>query len=495
MFQDLRYPALAPCREARHALHMLARAAAVCAVAVTLPAFAATKDEIARIERGLRQPVALAGQESARTLADEMRRLNVPGASIAVIRGGKIAWAQGYGITHAGGPAVTADTLFQAASISKPVTAMASLRLAQEGKLDLDADVNTLLNSWKLPQGAHGDTKVSLRQLLSHTGGTSVSGFPGYAAGKPVPTLVQVLDGAGPANTKPVRVDAAPGSAFRYSGGGYSIVQQALIDRSGKPFDVLLADTVLGPIGMKDSRFSQPLPATLLARAALPHDGSGKPYAGGPYTYPELAAAGLWTTPTDIARFAIDLQRSLGGGKGVLSPAMARAMLQPVKNGYALGVNVDGSDATLSFAHGGSNTGYQNTLFAYAGSGKEGGDGVVVMTNGANGGALAGAIARAVAFEYKWPTYQVKLREAIALPAAEQEKLAGRYTTRQLGDFVIARRDGQLMIALRPDAWEPLHAASPTVLFVLSRELELRIDGDGGRIVSGSSDLPFKKAE
>ena len=495
MFQKLRYPALAPRREARHALHGLAHAAAVCAVAVSLPAFAATKDEIARIERGLRQPVALAGQESARTLADEMRRLNVPGVSIAVIRDGKIAWAQGYGVTHPGGPAVTADTLFQAASISKPVTAMATLRLAQEGKLDLDADVNILLGSWKLPQGANGDTKVSLRQLLSHTGGTGVSGFPGYAAGKPVPTLVQVLDGAGPANTKPVRVDAAPGSAFRYSGGGYSIVQQALVDRSGEPFEVLLADTVLRPIGMKDSSFTQPLPAALLARAALPHDGSGKPYAGGPYTYPELAAAGLWTTPTDIARFAIDLQRSLGGGKGVLSPAMARTMLQPVKNGYALGVNVDGSDATLSFAHGGSNMGYQNTLFAYAGSGKEGGDGVVVMTNGANGGALAGAIARAVAFEYKWPTYQVKLREAVALPAAEQEKLAGRYTTRQLGDFVIARRDGQLMIALRPDAWEPLHAASPTVLFVLSRELELRIDGDGGRIVAGSSDVPFKRAD
>ena len=462
-------------------------------LAAMAPAFAATSDEIARVERGLRQPVALTGQAAVtQTLAEEMRRLNVPGVSIAVIRGGKIAWAQGFGVTHAGGPAVTADTLFQAASISKPVTAMAALRLAQDGKLDLDADVNSLLTSWKLPAGPNGDEKASLRQLLSHTAGTSVSGFPGYASGKPVPTLVQVLDGAAPANTRPVRITAAPGSAWRYSGGGYSIVQQALIDLSKRPFDVLLADTVLKPIGMKASSFAQPLPPALLARAALPHDEKGMPIAGGPHTYPELAAAGLWTTPGDLARFALDLQRSASGGKGVLSPAMARTMLQPVQNGYGLGVQVEGIDAAPSFAHGGSNMGYQNTLFAYA---VANGDGVVVMTNGANGATLAGSVVRAVAAEYKWPSEQPQLRAAVALPQAAQEKLAGRYVTKGMGDFTIARRDGQLMVALRSDSFEPLYAASPTVLFVLSRELELRMEGDGGRIVMGSFEVPFTRAE
>lgn len=456
---------------------------------------AATSDEIARIERGLRQPVMLAGQPATRTLADEMRRLNVPGVSIAVIRGGKIAWAQGYGVTHADGPAVSAATLFQAASISKPVTAMATLRLAQEGKLDLDADVNTILTSWKLRPATSGGASTSLCQLLSHTGGTSVSGFPGYAAGKPVPTLLQVLDGAPPANTKPVRAEAAPGSAFRYSGGGYSIVQQALIDRARQSFGALLADSVLKPIGMKDSSFVQPLPAALLARAALPHDGSGKPYAGGPYTYPELAAAGLWTTPTDLARFAIDLQRSAGGGKGVLAPAMARTMLQPVKNRYGLGVELEGEHGAPSFAHGGSNMGYQNTLFAYAATkANAGGDGVVVMTNGANGGPLAASIVLAIAAEYKWPGKQPRLRTAVALPLPDQERLAGRYIATGIGDFTIARRDGQLMVALRPDSYEPLYAASPTVFFVLSRDLELRMDGDGGRLVVGSFDVPFTRA-
>ena len=456
-------------------------------LAATAPAFAGQSEQIARVERGLRPPVVLAGEPAAaRSLLDEMRRLHVPGVSIAVIRNGKIAWARGYGVAYAGGPPITPKTLFQAASISKPVTAMAALRLAERGELDLDADINTVLTSWALPPG---EASVTMRQLLSHTAGTGVSGFPGYAADQPVPTLVQVLDGAPPANTKPVRIESTPGAEWHYSGGGYSIVQQALIDRTKQPFDVLLRDTVLAPLGMRDSRFAQPLPASLLARAAQPHDGEGKPVAGGPYTYPELAAAGLWTTPSDLARFALDLQRSAGGGKGMLSARMARTMLTPVKNGYGLGVNVQGEGAALGFAHGGSNNGYKNTLFAYAQ-----GDGAVVMTNGDNGGELASAVLRALAHEYKWPSQRTVMRKAIALPLAAQEAIAGRYDVKGLGDFKIARRNGRMMIALRGDTWEPLHAASPTVLFVLSSQLELRLAGEGGRIVTGSFDVPFKRA-
>jgi CubicO group peptidase (beta-lactamase class C family) len=456
---------------------------------------AGTTEEIARVERGLRLPVAVAGEPvAARTLEGEMQRLHVPGVSIALIRDGKIAWTRGYGVAYEGGPAVTPSTLFQAASISKPITAVAALRLTERGELDLDADINTVLTGWKLKSDLNpgpDNASATVRQLLSHTAGTSVSGFPGYAADKPVPTLVQVLDGAAPANTKPVRIEKAPGTAFRYSGGGYSVLQQALIDRTRQPFDVLLAQTVLKPAGMQDSRFAQPLPANLLARAALPHDEAGKPYAGGPYTYPELAAAGLWTTPSDLARFALDLQRSLNGGKGLLSPQMARTMVTPVKNRYGLGMQVDGEGEALSFSHGGSNMGYQNNLFAYASHG----DGAVIMTNGANGSELANSVLHALAVEYKWPSQQPVERKAVALDLATQDKLAGRYAIPGLGDFTIARREGKLMVALRDGAWEPLYAASPDVLFVLSRTLELRMAGDGGRLVSGSFDVPFKRAE
>ena len=494
MFQKDRYPVVAQRRNASHGLRALAYASAVLAAFGSSSASAGTTEEIARIENGLRPAVALADAPVAtRTLLDEMKRLHVPGVSVAVIRDGKIAWARGFGVAYANGPAVTPQTLFQAASISKPVTALAALKMVEEGKLALDADINTVLTSWKLPS-TDGAANVSLRQLLSHTAGTSVSGFPGYASGKPVPTLVQVLDGAAPANTKPVRVDGAPGKAFRYSGGGYSVVQQALVDRSGRPFAALLFDTVLEPLGMGDSSFAQPLPGALQARVALPHDRRGEPYPGGAYTYPELAAAGLWSTPTDLAKFVLEVQRDAAGrGKGLLSKEMARTMLTPVQNGYGLGVQVDGAGPSASFAHGGSNMGYQNTLFAYS----EHGDGAVVMTNGDAGGELAQSVVRAIAAEYKWPSQHTRLRKAVALDAARRAALPGRYATREIGDFRIEERNGQLMIALRPGQFEPLYAESGETLFVLSREADLHMapDANSGRLVSGAFDIAFKRAE
>ncbi|QNA90269.1 beta-lactamase family protein [Massilia sp. Dwa41.01b] len=291
-----------------------------------------------------------------------------------------------------------------------------------------------------------------------------------------------------------MRVDSAPGADFRYSGGGYTVLQQALIDRSGRPFDALLQDSVLKPVGMGDSRFAQPLPAALLARAALPHDRNGQAYEGGAYTYPELAAAGLWTTPTDLAKFALALQRAaLGKDKRLLSKETARTMLRPVQNGYALGLATDGTGTTASFEHGGSNMGYQNTLFAYT----EHGDGAVVMTNGDAGAELAQSVIRAISAEYKWPSYQTRVRKAIALDGARRAALPGRYVTREIGDFVIEERDGQLMIALRTGQYEPLYAESPEQLFVLSREADLHFaaDAKSGRLVSGAFDIAFTRAD
>ncbi|MEW6021454.1 MAG: serine hydrolase domain-containing protein [Pseudomonadota bacterium] len=496
MFQKERYSAVSPRLYKKPALRALALAGALLALSGASLAASPVNDEIARIENGLRPSVVLADAPVVTNkLADEMARLHVPGVSVAVIRNGQIAWARGFGVTQAGGAAVDARTLFQAASISKPVAAMAALKLVEGGQLALDADINSVLTSWKLPAATGVPATASLRQLLSHTAGTSVSGFPGYAAGKPVPTLLQVLDGAAPANTRPVRIDGPQGS-FRYSGGGYSVVQQALIDRSGRSFDALLTDTVLKPLGMSDSSFAQPLPAALQTRAALPHDRRGQPYAGGPYTYPELAAAGLWTTPTDLARFALEVQRAASGkGKGVLSQASARTMLAvPGKDkGYALGLQVEGRGAAASFEHGGSNMGYQNTLFAYT----EHGDGAVVLTNGDNGAELAQGLIRAIAAEYKWPTYQSKTRKAVPLDAARRAALPGRYVTREIGDFTIEERGGQLMIALRAGQFEPLYAESPEVLFVLSRDADLRMapDGKSGRLVSGAFDIAFQRVE
>jgi CubicO group peptidase (beta-lactamase class C family) len=265
-----------------------------------------------------------------------------------------------------------------------------------------------------------------------------------------------------------------------------------MIDRAAKPFAELVADSVLMPLGMKNSSFAQPLPAALAARAAQPHDRQGAPYAGGAHTYPELAAAGLWTTPSDLARFVLAVQRN-AADKGLLSPSMARIMLRPVKNGYALGFRVEGKGDSLSFGHGGSNMGYMNSLHAFTTHG----DGAIVMTNGDGGDTLAQGLMRAIAAEYRWPGHQTVLRKWVELPSSRRDALSGHYETDGLGSFNVAVRDGQLMFSAHGGDYEPLYAASPTVLFVLSRELTLHMDatGTGGRLVSDPIDVPFKRTD
>lgn len=468
--------------------------AGLVAVSMTSTNVLAAPDVARRIEAvtsGLRPAVSLKGAPSRRALADEMAALKVPGVSIAVIHDGKIEWARGFGVTRRGRAPVTAETLFQAGSVSKPVAAMAALRLVQEGKLSLDGDVNATLKSWTLPPSAFTASKpVTLRALLSHTAGTTVHGFAGYAAGEAVPTLPQVLSGAPPANSAPVIVDQPVGETYRYSGGGYSIAQQMMIDATGKPFPALVRDSVFKPIGMVHSTEDQPLDAARLARIAWPHDATGVPIPGGPHTYPEMAAAGLWTTAEDLARFVIDLQRSANGrADGVLSPEMTKTMLTPVKGGYGLGLNVGGAGPRKYFAHDGSNAGYKATLVGYPD-----GDGVVVMTNGDQGYQLGEEIVRAVAAEYGWPDYRPVEREVAKVAIADQARFVGTFTIKGPGDFEI-RRDGDRLVA---EIWkgvvDPLYPASASEFFILSQDLRLVFsDADHGTVTLGDFSAPFER--
>ena len=290
------------------------------------------EQRIERIQNGLLPAVLVKGDPVTTTkLADRMAALHVPGVSIAVIHDGKIEWARGFGVTRVGGPPVTPETLFQAASISKPVAAMAVLRLVEAGKIGLDTDVNQYLKTWKMPENSFtAKTKVTVRELLTHTAGLTVHGFAGYAFGAPVPTLVEVLNGEKPANSAPIRVDTLPGTIWRYSGGGYVVAQELVQDVTGEPFPKVMHDTVLAPIGMTKSTYEQPLPKSRMDEVATPYRGDGQPVPGGPHVYPEMAPAGLWTTPSDLARYAIEVQKSLAGkANHVLSAAMVRQMLTP----------------------------------------------------------------------------------------------------------------------------------------------------------------------
>ena len=448
---------------------------------------------IAAVESGLAPPVEVTGRPAERrNLAAEMRRLHVPAVSIAVIHGGKVEWAKGYGQARETGGPVTPETLFQAASISKSLTAMAALKLVEEGKLSLDAPINTALKSWKLPENKL--TKghlVTLRQLLSHTAGTTVHGFPGYAAGAPVPTLTQVLDGAKPANTPAVVVEAQPGAGFSYSGGGYTVVQQAMIDVTGQLFPDLLKTLVLDPLKMAHSGYLQPLLPSLMNKAALPVDGSGKPIAGGPHTYPEMAAAGLWTTPSDLAKWVIEMQGAAGSGSGkakgkhVLSVASTRVMLTAGTEGYGLGVGVAKTDGRASFSHSGGNEGYRCRYFSY-----EDGDGAVVMTNSDNGGALYQEVLASVAREYGWTDFKPEQRTAAATapPVAELLQFAGKFKAQSGLYLELTASSKGLAVSIEGQPAETLVAASGNSFFSTESLLQMTFETpDKGTFAPGFS--------
>ena len=316
-----------------------------------------------------------------------MTQFHVPGVSIAVVKDFKIAWAQAYGTAdvETGAP-VTTETMFQAASISKTIAAMASVRAVQEGKFSLDQDVNTILKSWQLPGGEFTkDRPVTPRSLMSHTSGTGDGfGFPGYAPGAPLPTVVQILNGDPPSTLRKVRLERPPLTGFKYSGGAVMIEQLALTDAVGKPFEQIARDWILNPIDMTNSTYEQPLPSSRQKQAARAHDRSGARMGDPWHIYPEQAAAGLWTTPTDLAKLIIEVQQTLlGKSTRVLSKASMQEMVTPVGVGpYAVGFQMEKQGEGWYFMHGGSNWGFQCDMIGH----RVKGYGMAIMTNGDNGG-------------------------------------------------------------------------------------------------------------
>jgi len=333
-----------------------------------------------------------------------MAEYSVPGVSIAVLHDGRIDWAPGHGEVLAGsGNAVTPTTLLQAASISKPLSAMAALGLVDDGVVDIDAPINEYLTSWELPDNEYTvDHQVSLRYLLGHMAGLNVPGLPGYAFGEVVPTLYQVLEGTPPAKTESIRVIREPGSTWQYSGGGYCVVQQMMTDVTGVDFQGLMEQRLLRPLGMTRSTFEPPVPRSASALAATGHLSSGEPVEGGWHLYPEMAAAGLWTTPSDLARFAMGVQAAVRGEPGArLSPSATELYVVPEFGSFSLGLLVRSRKGVRWFTSNGGNEGYRCLMYAYL----DAGEGAVVMTNSDNGMQLAEEIIHAVAREYAWEDF------------------------------------------------------------------------------------------
>lgn len=334
----------------------------------------------------------------------QMRQHHIPGLALAVIQNGKIVREQGYGYRdEAHRLPITSTTLFQAGSVSKPVAALGALHLVEQGRLALDENVNEKLQSWHLPEDDFTkEHPVTLRLILSHSAGVTVHGFsPGYRVGAPLPSLVQILDGQAPANNQPVRVDQVPGAKWRYSGGGYLIMQQLAMDATGRDFDGYMQESVLRPLGMDASTFAQPLPKAWEERAATGYVGEPRrPLEGRWDVQPALAAGGLWTTVGDLARFYLGVQRALAGTSNpVVSQAMARQMVTAQHGNSGLGFMVGGTP--LRFGHNGGESGFRAITVAFPT-----GEGVAILMNAdADVDAVADALVGTVGEQYHWPGY------------------------------------------------------------------------------------------
>ena len=337
------------------------------------------------------------------TLEEVMERFGVPGISVAVIHDFDVHWAKGYGVADVEtGAAVDVETLFQAASISKPVTAMAAMVAVQEGRFALDDDVNTILRSWQLPGNGFTDLRpVTPRLLFSHTAGLGDGhGFPGYDPGTPRPTAVQILNGEEPSNVEAVTMVRSPLAGMHYSGGGTTIMQLALTDVYGEPFADLMRKTVLEPVGMTTSTFEQPLPPDRDANAARAH-GNGRAMGDAKWhVYSAMAAAGLWTNARDLARFAIEVQRAARGDPDrVITAASAAEMLSPVGVGdFAVGFSIARQGQGWYFSHSGGNWGFTCFLIAH----KAKGYGAAVMTNASGGGQVFREVVERIQRAYGW---------------------------------------------------------------------------------------------
>ena len=433
--------------------------------------------KIEQVESGLSHAIQIVGQPVRFTMAERMAHYKVPAVSIALINEGKIEWAKAYGELEVNTTKkAEKSSLFQAASISKAVSAIAALQLVDQGRVDLDANVNQYLRRWKVKNSSFtANQSVTLRRLLTHTAGLTVSGFKGYAQGEAVPTIDQILDGVTPANSIAIVSDQVPGSAWRYSGGGYTVMQKLVEDVTGSDLASLMDCTVLASIDMKDSTFEQALPLASQQRVAVGHVSTGEKLRGNWHVHPESVAAGLWTTASDLALFAIEVQKSLRDDSSlVLSKQMSEKMLVKHFDKWGLGPELYGEGESLAFGHTGSNFGYKALLFATARTGQ----GVALMTNSDNGMNLIEEILRSVAVTYSWALYKPIRKNVTNLTSAKLATYVGTYFTPSINFSVsIVVQDNHLRLKQLWDNTEyAVYPESERVFFILENALSVQFE-------------------
>ena len=400
------------------------------------------------VEQSLRFKVLFSNRKNqTMNLLDRMNYYNVNGISIAVINDGKIDWVDSYGIADAeNGDKITTSTLFQAGSISKSITALGTLYLVQEGLVSLDEDVNKYLKSWHIPENKFTiNEKVTLRRILSHSAGLTVSGFPGYEFGSTIPSVTQILDGVKPpVNTDAIRVDSIPGVIFRYSGGGTTIAQLLIEDMTGQPFHLWMEQYVLSKLGMALSTFDQYPQRPYFLSAG--HDCRGNTVSGKHHIYPEMAAAGLWSSAEDIAKFTIYLINAFSGiDCQFLNKDLILEMLKPQiqakgKHQPGLGVFLQNQDDEIVFEHGGQDHGF---IALYRGLTRQKCGFVIMMNADANGWYLMEEIANSIADVYQWKDFAPIYRSIGLSDKEHYKKFAGTYKSKENDRKIVIQTDNK----------------------------------------------------
>ena len=418
------------------------------------------------------------------TLQNRMAYYHTPGVSMAVINDFKIEWAHGFGVSDSRYHRhVTTGTLFQAGSISKPVFALGVMRLVQEGRLSLDEDVNNYLLTWQVPMNEGWQPKITLRQLLSHSAGLTVHGFPGYQVSEPLPGIAQILNGEPPANTEGVEVNILPGLQSRYSGGGITVAQLVLEDFLKKPFPQIMREIVFEPLGLSDSTYEQFLLQGWAKRTATAHPWKGIPLKGKHHLYPEMAAAGLWTIATDLAKVGVELLQVLHQKKepALLTKETIEMMLHPQledqkigdSDFVGLGFFCTGKEDRFYFGHGGWDEGFVATIRFYKNLGK----GAVVMINSNEGFPLIDELLHATAIEYDWPEAVPEQKKAALI--SNPGDYTGIYTAKAGTQFKVTLDGESLLLQYQQQTPLPIFPASEAEFFTHALNTTIRFEKDG----------------
>lgn len=404
-------------------------------------------DKKLKIEKGIRGKVLFQGEhEVLKSIQDKMSEYKVPALSLAVIENGRIAWAETY--QNANFPELKklgCNSAFQTASLSKPVTFLAALRMQSAKQIDLNKDIQSYLSGFKLPSGKQtSESPVTLRNIFSHTSGITPGGYRGYKKGTPVPTDIEVLRGSEGVNSNAVEVLTVPNQSLAYSGGGYTLAEVALQDYFNDSFENIMKDWILEPANMSNSTFSQFASDSEFSHAVEGYQQSGNVIEGGWRIHPEQAAAGLWSNPTDMAKLLIEVYKAYQGKNSLFSQSEIHSMLNKERDGHVYGFIFDDSNDGKSITHYGGNAGYRSGMTIDL----ETGNGLVYLTNSDNGGALGNELLLSASRIYGWNHFkQIKVKRK-KINNLVLRQLSGQFKWNDRIDLSIRYEENQKFIYL-----------------------------------------------